>query len=245
MTDPHLRHSAGYQLFMLLLCLYALTAVTAQSAFRLDRETMRVLDLVDYVVSALFLFDFVVSLKQAPNRWRYLVTWGWIDLLTSLPTFVMARWGRIGRAARAFRLVLTLRSMKFAFRLILEKRAQNAVYGASLMALFLVVSASIAVLQVEPAAGGNIRTAEDALWWALATITTVGYGDLYPVTGFGRVIAAVLMCAGVGLFGVFSGFLASWFLNPGEQPFHPAELSALRHEVAELRRAIESSRRPE
>ena len=59
----------------------------------------------------------------------------------------------------------------------------------------------------------NIKTAEDAIWWAWVTITTVGYGDKYPVTTEGRIIASFLMTAGVGLFGTFTGFIASWFLE--------------------------------
>ena len=75
---------------------------------------------------------------------------------------------------------------------------------------------SIAVLHFETDPESNIRTAEDALWWAFATITTVGYGDCYPVTWEGRLIATILMCAGVGLFGTFSAFLAAWFI--GSEP---------------------------
>jgi voltage-gated potassium channel len=60
----------------------------------------------------------------------------------------------------------------------------------------------------------NIKSAEDAVWWTFATITTVGYGDNFPVTSERRVVAAVLTCSGVRLFGTLSGFLAAWFLGP-------------------------------
>jgi len=74
-------------------------------------------------------------------------------------------------------------------------------------------SGSIAALHFESAStDGNIRTAGDALWWAIVTVTTVGYGDLYPVTVEGRVVAVVLMVAGVGTFATLAGALASWFL---------------------------------
>lgn len=62
---------------------------------------------------------------------------------------------------------------------------------------------------METAPESNIKTAEDAIWWAFVTITTVGYGDRFPVTTEGRIIAALLMTAGVGLFGTFTGFIAS------------------------------------
>jgi voltage-gated potassium channel len=67
------------------------------------------------------------------------------------------------------------------------------------------------------APGSNIRTAEDALWWAYVTITTVGYGDKYPVTSEGRIIAVALITVGVGLFGTFTAFVASWFVEKREE----------------------------
>jgi voltage-gated potassium channel len=77
----------------------------------------------------------------------------------------------------------------------------------------MVIFSSIAILQVEHAPNSNIKTAEDALWWSYVTITTVGYGDKYPVTTEGRIIAVFLMTIGVGLFGTFTAFLASWFIE--------------------------------
>ena len=76
------------------------------------------------------------------------------------------------------------------------------------------------------------------MWWSLTTITTVGYGDPYPVTTEGRMIAVVLMSGGVGLFGLFSGFLASWFVG-AEDESQNKELIAVKEELARLRRLLE------
>lgn len=85
-----------------------------------------------------------------------------------------------------------------------------------LVSTFLVVSfASASILLVESSPESNIHTAEDALWWAMTTITTVGYGDLYPVTNAGRLIASLSMLFGIGLFGALSGIAASFFLGNG------------------------------
>jgi voltage-gated potassium channel len=110
---------------------------------------------------------------------------------------------------------------------------------ASLVALLLIVVSAVSVLHFEAEVGdGNIKTADDAIWWAFATITTVGYGDKYPVTLEGRFVAGILMCVGVGLFGTFSGFFAAWFLSSG-----PAEnekrLSEIKSELAEIKRLLE------
>jgi voltage-gated potassium channel len=102
----------------------------------------------------------------------------------------------------------------------------------------LAVLGSIAVLHFETVDGANIKSAEDALWWATVTITTVGYGDRYPVTTEGRIVGTLLMTAGVGLFGVFSGFVAAWFLSSGQKK-EEDELASVRHELAALRRLLE------
>ena len=77
---------------------------------------------------------------------------------------------------------------------------------------------------------------------AFATITTVGYGDRFPTTTEGRFVAAILMCAGVGLFGTFSGFLAAWFLAPERE--EESEIAALRQEITSLRQLLETQHRP-
>jgi voltage-gated potassium channel len=85
-----------------------------------------------------------------------------------------------------------------------------------------------------------------AVWWAVLTLTTVGYGDRYPITGEGRAVATLLMVAGVGLFGTFSGYVASWFLVPTEKR-QESEVSELRAEIMALRTLIEQrseARRP-
>jgi voltage-gated potassium channel len=122
--------------------------------------------------------------------------------------------------------------------LLLTRRAESTFLAASLIGLLLVLASSVAILQVENAQESNIRTASDALWWALTTITTVGYGDRYPITSEGRFVAALLMFAGVGLFGLFSGLLAAWFVAPSSEQEHN-ELEALRVELREIRTLLE------
>jgi voltage-gated potassium channel len=77
----------------------------------------------------------------------------------------------------------------------------------------LFILSSILILKVEDVPDGNIKTASDALWWSFTTISTIGYGEFYPVTTAGRLIAASLIVFGVGVFGTLSGLIASWFLG--------------------------------
>ncbi len=235
--------SASYQLFMLVLCFYAIGALAVQSAFRLDPETRQIIDYADYVVCFLFFVDFISSLISAQNRWKYFITWGWLDLVSSIPTIDIARIGRAGRVLRILRVLRGFRAAKHLATLILRRRTESTFLAVSLVALLLVIFSSIAVLHFEATPDSNIKTAEDAIWWAFATITTVGYGDRYPITSEGRSIAVILMCSGVGLFGVFSGFLAAWFIGPSTVSADSnknSELKELREEIEKMRRDLEN-----
>jgi voltage-gated potassium channel len=231
--------SPGYQFVMLVLCLYALAVLAAQSVIRLSPGTRVILDYADYVVCAIFFADFLVSLYRDKNRWQYLGTWGWLDLLSSIPMIDVARWGRIARVVRVFRVLRGLRATKLLAGMVVKRRAENTFLAASLVALLLLIFCSVAILHFESGPESNIRTPDDALWWAFATITTVGYGDRFPVTGEGRVVATILMAAGVGLFGTFSGFLAAWFLGAGKDNSGDAGLAEIRQELAALRAAVQ------
>ena len=218
-----------YDLFMLALCLWALAVLAAGVFVRWTDATGRVLAYADDLVCGLFLVDFFVSLYRAPRRLRYLATWGWIDLLSSIPAIDVFRWGRAARILRFLRVLRGVKSARALMHFVVGRRTESTLLASSLLALLLIVSASIAILEFEVPGGGNIATAQDAMWWAVSTMTTVGYGDRYPITSEGRIVGVFLMAAGVGLFGVLSGAVASWFLAPAakEADVNLAEIKQL------------------
>lgn len=227
--------ASAYELFMLVLCILALVILAGEALLPIDPESRRILNFVDNGVCAVFLMDFLRSLVLAPSKRHYFLTWGWLDLLSSLPSVDALRWGRAARIVRVLRLLRGLRATRVLVGLVARRRAESTVFGAILLCLILVTFSAISVLYVEAnATGATIRSAEDALWWACVTVATVGYGDFVPVSVEGRLIGGVLMTLGVGLFATFSGFVASWFLgrNAAEST---AELQAFRDENQELR----------
>lgn len=228
----------GYQVFVLTISLAALLLLLLQAVVPLTQGSMSIFEYADDTLCVLFFVDFLICLANAPNRLRYLMTWGWLDLLACVPTVDVARWGRLSRVLRIFRVLRAVRAARVLARMIFERKAENSMIAACLIVLLLVFGSSIAILHCENVPEANIKTPEDALWWSVVTVTTVGYGDRYPVTTEGRIVAAILMCAGVGMFGTLSAFLASLFIE-SDLAEENLELLQLHAEVAALRQLIE------
>jgi voltage-gated potassium channel len=228
-----------YQLFMFALGVYVLLALGAQTFLNLSPSTNAIIDHLDDLICLIFFGDFFVSLWRAPSKLGYL-KWGWIDLVSCIPMVDMLRVGRIARIVRILRAFRGIRAARFVADYLLHYRADGAFFSMGLISLVLLASSSIAILQFEKAPESNIRTPQDALWWAYTTMTTVGYGDRYPVTPEGRMLAAVLMTAGVGIFGSFTGLIASWILTPTKKDHEQdSELSDLRDQVTAIQRQLD------
>jgi len=176
------------------------------------QEIGRILNLVDNLICGFFLIEFSVRFYQAENKLKFM-KWGWIDLISSIPNVDFLRAGRTLRLIRLLRILRAFRSTKHLVNHVFQNKAQGAFTTVSILAVILVIFSSISVLQFEADPNSNIKTAEDALWWSYVTITTVGYGDKFPVTTGGRIIGVILMTGGVGLFGTFTAFISSWFLK--------------------------------
>lgn len=185
-----------------------------------------------------FLADYVVNLILAKPRWRWFST-HLLDLaIVVLPML---------RPLRLLRLVTLLtilnRTAGAAFR------GRVIIYAAGASTL-LVYVAGLAVLDAERGGDGSIQSLGTALWWAFVTITTVGYGDYFPVTPTGQFVAVGVMIGGIALIGVVTATLASWIVERVEQKEAAAEtitaahIDALTIEVASLRKLIEEKHDP-
>jgi voltage-gated potassium channel len=233
-----------FQLIILVLSFVALGALAAELLVTVPPEAQRLMRWIDNLICLFFLLDFAVRFHRAESKLQFM-KWGWIDLLASIPEVNVLRWGRLFRIFRVLRLILVFRSVREFFGALFTSRTRGGIASVFAITFLVLTLASTGILFCERNPGSNIRTAEDAVWWSVTTITTVGYGDKFPVTTPGRMLAACLMFTGVGLFGTLSGVIASFFLGNGSSPKSPeddtdlrAEVQALRSDLATLRREI-------
>jgi len=222
---------------VLVLSVYVLAALFAETCFTLAPAVSTLLQRIDLAVCVFFLADFGIRFRRAPSKLAFL-RWGWIDLLASIPAYDFLRWGRLVRVVRIIRVLRALRSARHLATMLYRARTRSLAFTAILTTFLLITFSSVAVLVFETDAQSNIRTPFDALWWAVSTMTTVGYGDKYPVTVEGKVVAMILMIMGVGLFGVLTGLFARFFLET-DLKREDADLAVLTAEVQALRERLD------
>ena len=201
-----------FQIALLILSILILIALTFDAVFNLPTEFSRLIQSVDFLVCTMMGIDFFYRLYHAENKINF-IKWGWIDLVASIPNLDILRWGRLVSVLRIIRVLRALRSLHRIIQIFLNNKVETGAVSLGLMAFLLIVFSSASILIVERGDNTNIKTAEDAVWWSMSTMTTVGYGDKYPVTHEGRIIGMFLMITGVGMFGGLSGLIASMFLG--------------------------------
>jgi voltage-gated potassium channel len=192
---------------------------------------------VTWVAWAVFAADYGGRVMLAEDRRRYVV-WHLHDLaVIALPLL---------RPLRLLRLVTVIGMLNRRAGASLRGRVAVYVFGATAL---LSGVAALAMLDAERAApNANITDIGDALWWAVTTVTTVGYGDRYPTTPEGRSIAVGLMVAGIALLGVVTATLASWLVdrvreeNATDSAATVAHVEALTAEVRALRAQLSTER---
>ena len=201
-----------FNIIILVLSLYVLISLIVTTFFVLSDEVTVLLNYVDNHICMIFLVEVAIRFKKANNKLVFM-KWGWIDLISSIPYIDFLRAGRVLRLIRLIRVFRAFKATKLIFEHINKNKKQSALTSVALISFLMVIFSSIAILQFEKDVNSNIKTAEDAIWWSYVTITTVGYGDKFPITTEGRIIGAVLMTMGVGIFGTFTALVSSWFIE--------------------------------
>ena len=206
--------------------LYLLAFAAPIMSTRIQEPYDGYLNIIQMILWGLFAADYCIRLYLAPRR-LYFITHNLMNLaIVLLP---------------AWRIVSFLAMIHLTTNRQYKRLSELAVKLFGYTAIFIIMFA-LAIYSVESSEpGAMIRDLPTAYWWMFTTLATVGYGDVYPVTGIGRVIAVIVMLYGVGLVAVATGALASWIIGEvggveeQEHPATKADVDDLRLEIAELR----------
>ncbi len=254
----------SYIILVLILTIFSLAIMVVQMILPQNTPTWQLVNAYNNLACYFFLVDFALHMIAEPRKRDYFIGQrGYFDLLGSIPSLGFSQYTALLRVFRLSRLFRLRRFMNPANRALLKNEILNnrGSYAALLTVIMagLVISvASILVLFFESkSADANITTGGDAVWWSIVTITTVGYGDRYPITPGGRTTAVFVMFAGVGIIGALASILSSILLpppkpaakpdesKPGEPPTVTSimtveqQLATVRAELAAMRQLLE------
>lgn len=231
--------NTSYELFMLSLSVLSIFNLLVLVIPRIDPVVVGVVAVVDGFITVIFILDFLYRFFTAESKSDYFFrNWGWADLLASMPVqqFKIFRVFRIVRVIRLLRMY----GWRKMVREIRENRAGSALFLTIFIVIIVLEFGGMGIVFAEAYdTDSNIKTAGDGVWWAFVTITTVGYGDQFPVTNLGRFMGFFVMILGVGSFAVLTGFLANAFLSAGdEDPLEQSGPTDQYEEMSEFRRLL-------
>jgi voltage-gated potassium channel len=199
-----------------------------------DLEIKQVLYILDTIYAIIFLIDFILRYRVVDDRKRYMLSWGWFALVTSIPGLP---------ALRIFRSLLVLRNLREIKRVTpaeieeqaRERIAESVLYITVVIGLIVITIGSILIVWVEAdTPGAEIKSGSDAMWWSLVTVSTVGYGDEYPVTVEGRIIGVFMILVGVALFTTLTSYLASNFTDRGAKKQRDQQLELAKKNAQQM-----------
>jgi len=205
----------GYEIFIALVSILSVINLALVYIPGVNPEAVNVVEIINVFLTIIFVMDFVYRFTTTKSKTHYFFRdYGWADLLACAPQL---RFLRLFRIFKAYRLVKE-HGVNEITHYLSYNRAEAALYILVFSVIIILEVGSFLVLRAESSSpSANITTAGDALWWAYVTITTVGYGDQYPVTGAGRLVGVLVMTTGVGIFATFAGFISNKLLTPPEK----------------------------
>lgn len=217
------------ELFVLALALFSIVLLLVELTAELAPHQHWILERIDLAIACIFLVEFLWRWRRAEDRGHFLRT-SWWELLAAIPMTVETVQALRGvRLLRVLRIVRLLRVVRFAVRMkIVMERARlfgdrTHLIGITSTVTAIVITGAAAFHYFEFGVNPNVKGFGDSIWWSIITVTTVGYGDIYPHTTAGRIVATLLLVTGLGTFGAWAASMAAWITesrttDPSEQP---------------------------
>ncbi len=227
----HAYRTLGFVNDVLLIPMF--TIVVLEISTSLATREVTFFGVANLLFCATFGTEWALGLLLSKDRKRYLVRPDKIaDLVSSIPL------GHLFQSVRLIRLVRIVRVLRAVWRSKHYQGPSTRILRVLAVVISTVGAGALAMRVVEPEL---VPSLQDALWWALTTVTTVGYYEEFPSTGGGRIVTAILCTCGVGVFGYVAGFLSTIIEDPEEQELLQicnrleAKIDDLSHELAELK----------
>jgi len=229
---PDTEESFGiWQLSMLILSIVTLVMLTAQTFLMIDERLLDIFLIAVSIICCFFFADFLLHIRYSRPLKSYL-KWGWLDLLSCIPLLPIFRIASIARIVRILRVLKAARASKHILYFILIHRSRNTFVAVVFGSFVLLLFSAMAIVTIEP----NMKAA-DAFWWCFFALFKGELGSYYPSSVEGRIITALLITAGVALFGTFTASVASFFLEEEQEEEERRDADILR-EIEQLKQQI-------
>jgi voltage-gated potassium channel len=192
-----------WDLIILVLSLYVILELAVELIYPFSQASIDLINIFDLIICVIFLGDFFFFLWKSEDKKNYLKV-HWIDFIASIPFMTFMRIFRLVRVIRIVRLLRGVKGLIQIFKLLGTNKLQNVLISYIIVLILVMGYSSLAFYTFEKGINNNVNSLFDAFWWAFITTTTVGYGDIYPVTTQGRIISMVLALCGMGLFSLIT-----------------------------------------
>lgn len=200
---------------IIILSFYTVTEFFIELVTKIPNHVLSLLETADFIICLLFLTDWIYYFVFAKDKKKYFKM-HILDLISSIPFVQILKPLRIARAIRIIRILRLIRGIKGVeklFTVFAKNKARSAMSIYILLTTIIYTYGTLGIYNFEEGINKNIRTFGDAMWMAFTTLTTVGYGDCYPITPGGRVMCALLVLTGMGLFSLFTAEFAAYILK--------------------------------
>jgi voltage-gated potassium channel len=230
---------------LLVLSLAIIPLLIAPVIFELSKTAETMLLAADWTIWGVFVVEYGIRLYLAEAKSKF-VRKNKLDLVVILLPFLRPL--RVVRSARAMRVLRAARAATFLGRGLNAAReilTRHKLHYAIAFTAVVMLAAGVLVDSLESeVASGNIKSFGDAMWWAAGTVTTVGFGDKFPVTTAGRAVGAALMIMGISLFGFLAGSLVSYFLDDRDKGTTEPNLADIDSRLRRIETLLEVQARP-
>lgn len=217
------RWGRAFEFFILFLVAASIVCFTIDTIPNQSPQTELILDILEYSIVAIFSIEYVLRILVADHKRHFVFSFlGMIDLLAILPYYLALGVDlRMLRALRFMRMFSALKIVRYNKAMLRLKHAfhiaKEEIVLFMITALLLIYFAAVGIYYFENAAQPEVFSSVfDSLWWSVITLTTVGYGDMHPITLGGRLFTFVILMIGLGIFAVPAGLVASAMITARE-----------------------------